>query len=687
MGMDRLWLLPAAAILGFSPAAGAMDAFLPHTEPGSEYDVVAMTEDGRLLVTRSQQFETRALLWDGAAFTEILPIYQRMFPGYMTADGSVIAGRVFDGQRSYAARWTADSFVKLDGYGDGGSAYVDNVAGLSADGSVMVGTSYDVDNVARAFRWTTTDGISDLLALSFGGASEAKAVSADGSIVVGNAAVGAETHAFRWNGAMLDLTPDAGNASASHISADGAVIAGTIDGGAFRWTETDLLQRLGGLGGSTTGVLDMSPDGSVLVGVSSFANGTIRAVRWTGSDAEDLRSLGGVASASSLVSDNGKLVFGIELTADYQTRAFRWTESGGMKLLTDVFTEGGLDVSGWDIDWVKATNADGTILAGTGTVEGSRGFWLARCERACALLRAEDVAASLAGLGAMGATASLQMGSELAAAGDMAAAAARNPSLVTGFAYGAFDSDPTASGSVGATVRLSGDVVLGATLGVVDIRTNLPNGGSSELTGAAATGFVAARPDAGFSWLLGATALGLDGRVTRPYLNGNTVTSSSGDTTATGFALGASAGWTFKDVAPDLALTPFVSAVLSAVDFAGYTESEGPFPASIAAFSTSSALLKAGLEARYDLGNDGRLTASIAYGHNFGDGGSITADIAGITALSVKGATLPADFIEVSAGLELPLTEQLQFNGRAGVTAPFAGALSVQGRAGFTFAF
>jgi probable HAF family extracellular repeat protein len=80
--------------------------------------------------------------------------------------------------------------------------------GVSADGSVVVGSAYNAAGDPRAFRWTAAHGMQDLGTLG-GDGSEATGVSADGSVVVGRAVKtpqGSE-RAFRWTAArgMQDL--------------------------------------------------------------------------------------------------------------------------------------------------------------------------------------------------------------------------------------------------------------------------------------------------------------------------------------------------------------------------------------------------------------------------------------------------------------------------------------------------
>src|SRR5262249_43494645 len=66
-----------------------------------------------------------------------------------------------------------------------------SAAGVSADGSTVVGTMYDDSGVSQAFRWTAADGFKGL----GGSFSRGLAVSADGSTIVGD---NVDAHAFRW---------------------------------------------------------------------------------------------------------------------------------------------------------------------------------------------------------------------------------------------------------------------------------------------------------------------------------------------------------------------------------------------------------------------------------------------------------------------------------------------------------
>ena len=259
-------------------------------------------------------------------------------------------------------------FTSLGGSQTG---YGSTVRGLSNDGSVAVGDGVLADNTSdHAFRWTQFEGMVDLGALG-GPSSCACGVSADGSVVVGRAAIaGGAFHAFLWTApGMVDLGTLGGDTSwADAVSADGATVVGkskTADGvfHAFRWTQAGGMVDLGVLGGSTSEAAAVSSDGSVVVGNSQYdGSGNNHAFRWTQAGGMvDLGTRGGLSSSALGVSADGSVVVGDATDAPGNDHAFRWTQAGGM---IDLGTFGGTRSGAY------AVSGDGAAVVGWASPSG-----------------------------------------------------------------------------------------------------------------------------------------------------------------------------------------------------------------------------------------------------------------------------------------------------------------------------
>ncbi|NEX48601.1 autotransporter domain-containing protein [Pseudotabrizicola algicola] len=277
--------------------------------------------DGTVVVGTSGN---RAFRWvDGVGMSDI----GTLAGGNTTAnavspDGSVVVGYSTVSDLQLAYRWTETSMESLI-TGTHSEAF-----GVNSDGTVIVGHYYTGWWVA--FRWVEGSGMQSLGSLGGYVRSRANAVTPDGSIVVGSAATADDsTHAFRWiangtagvssNPQMEDLgTFEGGSYSdATAVNADGSVVVGYSDDGAsgwaFRWVEGVGMQNLGGLTGASYSIANgVSADGSIVVGESAsygedhYDMGTSRAFIWreAGDDGtmEDIANL--TASVPILGNDS-----------------------------------------------------------------------------------------------------------------------------------------------------------------------------------------------------------------------------------------------------------------------------------------------------------------------------------------------------------------------------------------------
>ena len=243
---------------------------------------------------------------------------------------------------------------------------------VSGDGSVVVGRSNN-----QAFRWTSGGGMVGL------GGSEAKGVSGDGKMVVGYRSKNGHTEAFRWTnaGGMLNLgflnsNPLNTNAHtiANAVSRDGSTVVGfssissnsgnVDDAKAFRWTEKYGMKELVDRKGNTTSAQAraVNGDGSIVVGQKKTkANGGYyEAFIWTKADGIESLSTAfpnDFASDAFGISTDGSVVVGYHLDPGGIAEAFRWTKAGGLQNLGDL-------PGGDKSSLARAVSGDGNVVVG-----------------------------------------------------------------------------------------------------------------------------------------------------------------------------------------------------------------------------------------------------------------------------------------------------------------------------------
>lgn len=237
--------------------------------------------------------------------------------------------------------WTNSSAQTLTWLGTLRDVGYSEAYAVSADGSTVVGQSN-----GRAFRWTASEGMRSLGTLG-GGSSIALGVSADGSVVVG----WSDGYAYLWtqSGGMQSigtLTGFTGYSFAWGVSADGSVVVGESNDRAFRWTATSGMQDLGAPFGRTV-ARAVSANGSVVVGQSGEYG-----FRWTQSGGMQFPF--GLGFEAYAVSADGSVVVG-------GPQAFRWTQTGVQYLVPPIAGAR---------SYALGVSADGSVVVGW--IEDSR---------------------------------------------------------------------------------------------------------------------------------------------------------------------------------------------------------------------------------------------------------------------------------------------------------------------------
>jgi uncharacterized membrane protein len=231
--------------------------------------LLALSDDGGTVLGLSEQSEfdappsSRLVVWtegSGARAIENLPGYPSCtaeFANFDPTHGFVAAGACSNEVESESFLWTGQEALVALGPADALDGYAAHGAvAVTADGSVAVGVATGPDNAGRGYRWTEAEGF-EFLELPEGYTSSrvgwpGEALSADGSVVAGT--LDSEVYrAFRWSddAGTVVLPPLEGHdvSSASAVSPDGSVVAGisrrgTMDQTAVYWLADGVPHRI-----------------------------------------------------------------------------------------------------------------------------------------------------------------------------------------------------------------------------------------------------------------------------------------------------------------------------------------------------------------------------------------------------------------------------------------------------------
>lgn len=226
---------------------------------------------------------------------------------------------------------------------------------VSADGSVVVGWLSGTSGNIRAFRWTLNDGMTRLREYA-GLQTYAYGVSADGTVVVGVAYDSPNiSYALRWNASgevhTLEMPSGIVQTVANGISADGSRVVGYARNSegvtrAFHWKQEDGMQLLSAPGAEDTYAFGVSGDGTSIVGSVFFSPDLQKAFRWTTTGTATHLSASGInwGEAYSTSWDGSLIVGAVHVNGN--PSACLWTADNQLQLLdSDAVASAAYDIS------------------------------------------------------------------------------------------------------------------------------------------------------------------------------------------------------------------------------------------------------------------------------------------------------------------------------------------------------
>jgi probable HAF family extracellular repeat protein len=342
--------------------------------PGGHFWALSngVSRDGSTVVGQSGSYRspwgesTRFTFERGLEPLGCLPGHEQSAASAVSANGATIVGYSLIGEHWEAYVWSEET--GMVGLGDVPGGRHESVAfDVSDDGRTVVGRATGELNgrqVGEAFRWTAQTGMTTLGHLATDPnrkSSIARAVSGDGSVIVGNSSKdGRGYEAFRWTEregmvGLGDLPGGSGKSTAWGVSSDGRWIVGSGTSPHDWWN------------GSAKEAARWTPDGEIeglgfLPGDETFKHSLATAI------SDDGRVVVGQAQSSGFAGGNG-------------THAVIWRPGEGIRTLESVLLDYGIDVAaqGWQLDGATGISGDGRTIVGYGVFQrqGTQG-WVAR---------------------------------------------------------------------------------------------------------------------------------------------------------------------------------------------------------------------------------------------------------------------------------------------------------------------
>lgn len=303
----------------------------------------------------------------------------------VSGNGIVVGGGGYAGEKNWI--WNNGVYSSISDIPVG-------IRNISDDGSVMIAGDTYLDKGNPIYK--VVNGITQVIpGYAQNTWTIAESLSKDGSKIVGGTRSGVPWIYQNGNYSALPLTTGYFSGSARAISSDGYVIAGTISGtntsNTVLWTSNGIEILSNPVNMAHSSGLEISGNGSTVVGYSYNNFAFQQPAIWRNGIAELIPMLSGVTSALvTSVSFDGSLVFGSEyFGGNYDGgNAFVWDEINGTRLLKDFLEDDyGLNLTGWDLRSVSATDASGNIITGYGiNPQGQGELWIATIPEPATLL-------------------------------------------------------------------------------------------------------------------------------------------------------------------------------------------------------------------------------------------------------------------------------------------------------------
>jgi uncharacterized protein YhjY with autotransporter beta-barrel domain len=104
-------------------------------------------------------------------------------------------------------------------------------------------------------------------------------------------------------------------------------------------------------------------------------------------------------------------------------------------------------------------------------------------------------------------------------------------------------------------------------------------------------------------------------------------------------------------------VTPFASYTFSSIHINGYIETSGAFPAQFNSFTDNAQTSRLGTDVRYTFAPRNWLWGTLSWARRLdgGKGGEVTGTLIGLFSVTAQGASVAADWAEVTVGVRLPL--------------------------------